>query len=235
MKFTFDIFRRKRPMTPIEIVKPVEPDRDELEELQTAITLHQGRLNMMEEEAAHLDSQMSRIGVLANALKIRISEHDAGAADQLDCLEREQQEIARRREGLRLRIVSLQSELVPMTREASALASQRDLARQDALVKECEVEKDALIEEILSNWTRCCEAAFDLMVMLDGGMGGQLQLDAEHKRQLFAMNSDVGERLQGAALVHVNEQTQFQFARGEVFHRMRVIPAKRREKVRAAG
>jgi hypothetical protein len=231
-----NFFQRKaKDMAPLEIVKAVEPDRDELEELQTAITLHQGRLNAMATEAERLESQLSRIAALSSQLKVRCSEHDAGAPAQLDALEQEKIAIERQQEGLRLRISSLQSELVPMTREASALASQRDQERQDALVKRCEVEKDALIEEILSNWTRCCEAAFNLMVMLDGGMGGQLQLDAEHKRQLFAMNTDVGERLQAAALIHANFQHQFVFARSEVFARMKIIPAKRREKVRAAG
>jgi chromosome segregation ATPase len=230
-----NFFQRKAKDMPIEIVKAVEPDRDELEELQTAITLHQGRLNAMATEAERLESQLGRIAALSSQLKVRCSEHDAGAPAQLDALEQEKIAIERQQEGLRLRISSLQSELAPMTREASTLASQRDLARQDALVKKCEVEKDALIEEILSNWTRCCEAAFDLMVMLDGGMNGQLQLDDEHRRQLFAMNTIVGERLQAAALVTVNEPSQFQFARREVFRQLRIIPARRKQRLRAAG
>ena len=74
------------------------------------------------------------------------------------------------------------------------------------------------------------------MALLDSGMSGNTQqLDAEHKRQVFALNTSVGERLQKAALVHANEQTAFQFARSEVFNRMKVIPAKRRESQRAAG
>jgi hypothetical protein len=236
MRWLNFIQRKAMPMAPLELVTPkVEEQRDELVELQDTITLHQGRLDAMEQEAAQLGAQLGEISALSSKLKVRISEHDAAAASQLDALERERTEIERRHEGLRLRIISLKTELAPVVRRAAEVAGERDAERQDALVKKCEVEKDALIDEILSNWTRCCEAAFDLMVMLDGGMGGQLQLDAEHKRQLFAMNTDVGSRLQSAALAHVNEQTQFQFARGEVFHRMRVIPAKRREKVRAAG
>jgi hypothetical protein len=231
-----NFFQRKaKDMAPLEIVKAVEPVRDELETLQLTVTMHQSRLDAMEQEAAQLGAQLGEISGLSSKLKVRISERDAGAAVQLDALERERTEIERRHEGLRLRIISLRAELAPVVRQASVLAGERDAERQDALVKKCEVEKDKLIEEILSSWMRSCEAAFDLMVMLDGGMNGQMQLDDEHRRQLFAMNTDVGQRLQMAALVTVNEQSQFQFARGEVFRQLRIIPARRKESLRAAG
>lgn len=228
--------RKAAPMAPIELVKPEpEPVRDPLAELQSEITLQQAKLAEMEAEARELGNHLGEIELLASTLKVRCSEHDAAAANQLDALEREQRSITRRREGLTLRIGSLQAELAPMVRQASELAVERNLARQDALVKEITVEKDRLIEEILQNWTDACESAFDLMTLLDGGMSGQQRLDDEHKRQVYSLNTDVGARLQAAALVHVNEQAAFQFARSEVFNRMKVIPAKRRESRRAAG
>ena len=224
---------------PIALVTPevqVAPEvLDPLVALQTAITMHHARLAAMEDEAAQLGAQLGEISALSSKLKIRISERDAGAAEQLDALEREQREIERRREGLTLRIVALQSELAPLVRRASELAAERDAQRQDAVVGEIVIEKDRLIAEILVNWERSCEAAYDLMVLLDSGMSGAQQLDAEHKRQVYALNTSVGERLQSAALVHVNEQHAFQFARSEVLNHLKIISAKRRENRRAAG
>lgn len=230
--------RKKAPMLP-KLVGSVTPRavlEDPLEQLQTTITMHQSRLSSMETEAAQLGAQLGEIAGLSSKLKIRISEHDASAAEQLDKLEREEQEVSRRHEGLRLRIVTLQTELAPLVRQACELATERDLARQDALVKEITVEKDRLIDEILQSWTRACESGFDLMTLLDSGMSGNAQqLDTEHKRQVFALNTDVGARLQAAALVHANEQSQFVFARSEVFRHLRITPAKRKEIARAAG
>jgi len=221
-------------MAPIALVTP-EVAQDPLEQLQTTITMHQSRLASMEAEAAQLGASLGEISALSSKLKVRISEGDPNATGSLDSLEREAQEITRRHEGLRLRVSSLESDLAPLVRQASELAAERDLARQDQVVKEITVEKDRLIDEILSHWTKACEDAFALMTLLDGGMSGQQRLDAEHKRQVFALNTSVGARLQSATLVHANEQSQFQFARSEVFARMKIVPAKRKAVVRAAG
>lgn len=236
MKFLNDIFKRKaEPMAPIALIIP-EVAQGPLEQLQKTITMHQSRLASMEAEAAQLGAQLGESGALSSKLKVRISEGDTGAAAQLDALEIEQREISRRREGLCLRIAILQSELAPQLRNAAELAAERDAKRQDALVIEITTEKDRLIDEILSHWTKACEDSFDLMMLLDSGMSGNAQqLDAEHKRQVFALNTSVGARLQAAALVHANEQSQFVFARSEVFRHLRITPAKRKEIARATG
>jgi hypothetical protein len=235
MKFLEHILRRKAaPMAPIELVKPTSV-LDSLPELQDSIAMRQSRLAAMQAEAAEMGAQLGEVSTLSSMLKVRLSEGDVEAGAQLDALEREQQGISRRQDGLRLRIISLQSELAPLVRQASELACQLDQSRQDHLVNEAAKRTDELIEEILSNWTRSCEAAFELMTLLDGRMAGEVRLDDEHRREIFALNTVVGERLQKAALVHVNQQAAFQFARSEVFRRLRIIPAKRKETTRAAG
>jgi hypothetical protein len=222
---------------PLTLMEPIkaEPERGELEQLQLEITMQQAKISAMQEEAAGLANHIVEIAQLASALKIRVSEGDGAAVVQLDALEIEQRSIERRREGLSLRLVTSNAEMQPLVRQANAMAAERDFLRQEDLVKQIAIEKDRLIAEILASWERSCEAAYDLMNLLDGGMSGAQRLDEEHRRTVFSMNTSVGERLQAAALVHVNLQHQFVFARSEVFARMKIIPAKRKESLRAAG
>lgn len=220
-------------MAPIEIVKPAA--KDPLSELQDAITMQQTHLTSMEAEAAQLGAQLGETSTLSAMLKVRLSEGDASAAAQLDALEREEKDVARKHEGLRLRIVALQLELAPLVRRASELANERDQERQDRAVSDVIVRKEELLAIILESWQHSCESAYELMATLDGGLHNQPPLDEEHRRQVLALNNEIGARLQAAALVHVNEGNQFLFARSEVFSRMRVIPAKRKSSMRAAG
>jgi hypothetical protein len=223
-------------MAPIELVTPkVEEQRDELAELQDVITMQSAKVSAMQDEAAQLANHLVEIGQLASALKVRVSEGDGAAVTELDALESEQRAIERRREGLVMRIATSSAELAPLVRQANAMAAERDFLRQENVVKQIAIEKDRLIAEILASWERSCEAAYDLMNLLDGGMSGAQRLDEEHRRTVFSMNTSVGQKLQDAALVHVNEQHQFMFARSEVFARMKIIPAKRKESLRAAG
>lgn len=225
---------------PMELVPPVTPPepeaiRDELETLQDTVTMHTCRLTAMEEEGRELGNHLGQIEQLASALKIRCSEGDGDAVTQLDALEAEQRTIERRREGLALRIVSLQSELQPLVRRSSELAIEREARRQDAVVREIEVAKDRLIKDILNRWTEACEASFALMELLDSAMAGRQTLDQEHKARILALNTDIHQRTQRAALAHINEQHKFEFRYSEVFKQLEIVPARRKELARAAG
>jgi hypothetical protein len=225
--------RKAAPMSPIALVTPQEPERDPLEEMQTAITLHQSRLNAMATEAERLESQLGRIAALSSQLKVRCSEHDAGAPAQLDALEQEKIAIERQQEGLRLRISSLQSELGPMTREASVLAAERDQQRQNHVVKEAAARCDELIASILEEWEAACADAHELMTLL--GAHDRTALDEEHKRQIYGLMTTVAERLLAASLAHVNAANEFEFRHSTLFRGLAIIPAKRKDSLRAAG
>lgn len=223
-------------MTPIEIVRPSpQPERDPLEEMQTAISMAQAKVTAMQDEAGRLGASLGEIAGLSSTLKVRCSEHDAGAAAQLDALERERVEIERRREGLVLRIATANEEMQPLLREATRMAIERDQQRQDLLVKEMRARKDALIEEVLKHWTAACDAAFELTTLLDSGRLGQVQLDAAHKQILLGMLSDMGERLLAASLAHVNLSHEYQFAPSQAFRTLTIVPARRKILRAAAG
>jgi hypothetical protein len=237
MRFIDNILRRKQPMTPIELVTPVtpEPARDELADLQMSITMHQGRLSAMESEGDKLSSQLSRIAALSSQLKVRCSEHDAGAAEQLDLLEREQRTIERQKEGLALRIAALQAELAPMTRGAVTLARQRDEQRQDQVVSEIALERDRLTSEILESWERACASAYDLASLLDPGRAGEIRLDKEHATALLRMASEMGGALQVASLQHVNDPSAFEIRHSQWFRALQIQPLRRKAKRALAG
>lgn len=199
-----NFFQRKAiPMIPIAIVEPVV-ERDQLEELQTSISMHQARLTSMQEEAAQLGAQLGEITALSPKLKIRISEGDAGATVSLDSLEHEEQEISRRHEGLKLRIASLQAELLPLLRRAAELAGERDQKRQDVFLVTVRQRADEQLEALSVLWREACGAAFDLMSTISEPLSGSVVLDSEHRTAILALKNDINMRLQRLRLERVN-------------------------------
>lgn len=230
-----NFFQRKAaPMAPIALVTPEEVAHqdDPLKELQNIIVMRQSCLTALEAESAQLGTALGESLALASTLKVRISENDGSAVEQLDELERQQRSITRRREGLTLRILSLRAEIEPLVRQASALASERDADRQDASVQAIRRDVDRLLQTTLDRWQQACAAAFDLMTVLDAK--GE-SLDEEHRRMLLTMKSDIGGKLQAAALAPTNFGHEYVVNYSEVFRQLVIVPCKRREATQRAG
>jgi hypothetical protein len=225
MKFLGDILRRK---SPLAVVTPaaVPIEADELTELQSEIEQHRAALAGLEEEARAADSKLGGVAHLASALKVRLSEGDADATAALDTLEREELGIRRTHDGLTVRIQAMQRDIAPLVTRASELAQARDAIRQDEVLKHLTVRTERLTAEIISHWRAACATSYDLIEMLDGAMNGHVPLDEAHRREARVLNVSVGRAMLQATLSHVNER--FSFARPEVFHNLKIVPARRR-------
>ncbi|HXC43721.1 MAG TPA: hypothetical protein VNY51_09400 [Candidatus Dormibacteraeota bacterium] len=226
MKFLGDILKRKAP-APAAVATAAPIERDELDDLQADIEAHHAALAGLQNEASAADAKLGEIAGLASALKVRFSEGDANATAALDSLEREELAIRRTRDGLTLRIQTMQCETAPLVARAAELAQTRDAVRQDEVLKDLTARTDAMTAEIIQHWHDACRVGFDLMSALDAAMNGHIPLDAEHKRQALVLNLDVGKKMLTASLAHVNER--FAFARPESFHNLRIVPARRRD------
>lgn len=229
MKFLDDILRRKAPAlapVPTPSTSQSTAPRDELDELQSEIEQHRAALAGLENETSAAGNRLGEIARHANALKIRISEHDPEATAALDALECEELSIRRTRDGLNLRIEALQREIAPKVVRAAELAQARDAIRQDEILKDLTARTEAMVGEIISHWRAACTTGYDLIEMLDRAMSGHVPLDEEHRRQARVLNVSVGSAMLQATLSHVNER--FSFARPEVFHNLKIVPARRR-------
>jgi chromosome segregation ATPase len=224
VKFLDDILRRKAPLAVVSTAAPVEAD--ELTELQSEIEQHRAALAGLEEEARAADSKLGGVAHLATALKVRLSEGDTDATAALDTLEREELGIRRTHDGLMVRIQAMQREIAPLVTRASELAQARDAIRQDEVLKHLTARTETMTAEIISHWRAACATSYDLIEMLDGAMNGHVPLDEEHRRQARVLNVSVGRAMLQATLSHVNER--FNFARPEVFHNLKIVPARRR-------
>jgi chromosome segregation ATPase len=226
MKF-LDILKRKTTPAPLALAivstEPSKP-RDEAESLQDEITTDQVAITSLEAEIAGTTNELAETAGLAVRLKISISEGSSTAATELDELELKQRATERRHEGLRLRIATLQTGITPKIRRAGELAQLRDAMRQDQTVSDLTASAEAMTEELLGSWRNACSIGFDLMTMLDGAIGGRVNLDAEHVRQLRSLNTAIGKRLLAASVEQAN--ARWMFARCDIFHALRVVPGK---------
>jgi chromosome segregation ATPase len=147
---------------------------DELETLQTAISLHHARLGELEAERLALEGQLAEVSSLSARLKIAASEGQESAHVSLDNLAREELILCRRHEGLQSRIVELRQELQPELARAAALekerASQRNRERREREMTEARERCTRLTEEILAAWRLSCVKAYQIATLLDEGV-----------------------------------------------------------------
>jgi len=206
---------------------------DELEILQTEITLDQSVLSGLEAEAREAGNQLAELGQRTSQLKVKISEGSLNASMELDALENEQRASTRRHEGLRLRIETLQTAIAPKLRRGAELAQEADAIRQNEIVSDLTAKAGCMTAELLENWRHACAVGYDLMTLLNEGMSGQIPLDEEHKRQILGVNLNVSKALLHASLEHVN--AHWAFARPDGFHSLKVLPGRPREQIAKAG
>lgn len=210
------------------VIMGIESEVDELQQLQTIVAMQQAKMNSLQDELRGVEALLAQSYQLATSLKVKISEHDADAGRQLDSLEREQRDLLRRQDGLNLRLQVQQADLMPLTTRASELAQERDLCRQDAIVKETIVEIDALVETVIAQWQGACETAYSLSVLLNSHERGDL--DAEHKRQVLSRITAVGQRLSDASVQPVNKPHEYVelHSHSQAFRQLAIVPRKRR-------
>lgn len=206
---------------------------DELDLLNDEIAMRQAQVTQLEEQVREAANQLAEIGHLSAQLKVQLSEGASNATTSLDALEREELSIRRVRDGLTLRIQSLQQEIAPKVAMASEMAAARDVIRQDAAVAELTSKADAMTAELLASWRTACATGFELMTMLDSAIAGRVSLDAEHKRQVSMLITSVRKKLFHASLEQVNER--WRFVRPDAFHQLKVLPGKPRSEVTRVG
>ena len=198
MTFLNNFFNRKKAL------KVVTPNAGELEELQTAIAMHRGRLSALEAEEASLTAELAEVERLGSTLKIALSEGSPSATPALDGLASKKIAIERRREGLGLRIATLRAELTPLNARAGQLARERDRQRQDDLVADAEKRAEEQFDRLAALWLQTCAAAYEWQVTLCGPAPGGL--DSEHAAVFGQIRNRADVQLQQLRLSLVNDQ-----------------------------